>query len=238
MSVEIAIIAALEREVRRLVRNWPRRELVSSGLSMTAFERDGVLVVCSGIGGELARRAAVAVFACAQPRLVVSAGLAGALDTSLRIGQVFQPATVVDLRTCARFEALGGSGALVTAASVLDRDAKRRIQGSSGAQAADREAASVALVASQHGCPFLALQAISDSAEFEMPPLDRFVDTRGRIRTTRFLAACAVRPQQWAAVAKLGIHTARASQELSRALARLIEKQGAALEPALSGRAR
>jgi adenosylhomocysteine nucleosidase len=238
MSVEIAIIAALEREVRPLVRRWSRRELVHGGLALSAFERDGVLVVCSGIGGEFARRAAVAVFASEHPQVVISAGLAGALDRGLRIGQVFQPATVVDLRTCARFEALGRSGVLVSTSSVLDRDAKRRIQGSYGAQAADMEAASVALVAAQHGCPFVALKAVSDSASFDMPPFDRYIDTLGRIRTVRFLAGWAIWPQRWAAVARLWRNSARASQELSGALAHLIEKQGAALEPALSGRTR
>jgi adenosylhomocysteine nucleosidase len=238
MPVEIAIIAALEREVRPLVHDWQRRELATGGLTMDAFEREGVLVVCSGIGGEFARRAAVAVFASGQPRLVVSAGFAGALDSSLRIGQVFQPATIVDLRTCARFEALGGSGVLVSTSSVLDREAKRRIHGAYGAQAADMEAASVALVAAQHDCPFLALKAISDDPEFDLPPLERFIDARGHFRTTRFLAACAIRPRQWASVMKLGINSARASQQLSKALDHLIEKQGAALEPALSGRAR
>ena len=238
MSVEIAIIAAMEREVRRLVRHWSRRELVHSGVAMPAFERDGVLVVCSGIGGEFARRAAVAVFASEHPRLIVSAGLAGALDRQFSVGQIFQPATVVDLRTCARFGALGGSGVLVSVSSVLDRDAKRRIHGSYGAQAADMEAAAVALVASQHGCPFVVLKAISDETDFNMPPLDRFLDTRGRIRTARFLADCAIWPRRWAAVAGLWRNSARASRELSRALAHLIEKHGAALEPALSGRVR
>jgi adenosylhomocysteine nucleosidase len=238
MSVEIAIIVAMEREVRPLVRHWSRRDLVHSGGAMPAFERDGVLVVCSGIGGEFARRAAVAVFASEHPRVVVSAGLAGALDRQFSVGQVFQPATVVDLLTCSRFEALGGSGVLVSVSSVLDRDAKRRIQGSYGALAADMEAAAVALLAAQHGCPFVALKAISDDADFDMPPLDRFLDTRGRIRTARFLADGGISPRRWVAVARLWRNSARASRELSRALAHLIERQGAALEPALSGRAR
>jgi adenosylhomocysteine nucleosidase len=238
MSVEIAIIAALEREVRPLVRHWSRRELVHGGVAIPAFERDGVLLICSGIGGEFARRAAVAVFAAEQPRVVVSAGLAGALDSSLKVGQVFQPATVVDLRTCARFEALGGSGVLVSASSVLDREAKRRIRGAYGSQAADMEASAVALVAGQHGCPLVVLKAISDNADFDMPPLDRFIDKRGRIRTARFLADSAIRPRRWMAIARLWRNSARASRELSRALAHLIERQGAALEPALSGRTR
>lgn len=236
MSIEIAIIAALEREVRPLVRRWRRRELAHGGVALPAFERDDVLVVCSGVGAEFARRAAVAVFASQRPRILVSAGLAGALDSGLQVGKVFQPAAVVDLRTCARFAALDGSGVLVSVSSVLDRQAKRRIQGSYAAQAADMEAASVALVAGQHDCPFLALKAISDSPEFDMPPFDRFLDARGQVRTARFLAACALRPRQWLAVARLGFNSARASRELSRALAHLIDRQGATLQPVLSGR--
>ncbi|MBZ5568889.1 MAG: phosphorylase [Acidobacteriia bacterium] len=235
MPVEIAIIAAMEREVRSLVRHWPRRDLAASDLTLPAFAGDGVLVICSGIGARLARQAAVAVFASHRPRVIVSAGLAGALDSSLEVGTIFQPATVVDAATGARFNACGGSGILLTVPSVLDRDAKGRLTGSYGAAAADMEAAGVALVAGQHGCGFIALKAISDVAGFPMPSFERFIDARGRLRTARLLLASAVRPARWLALARLGINSSHASRELSRALAHLIEQEGAALQPALSG---
>ncbi|MBZ5629946.1 MAG: phosphorylase [Acidobacteriia bacterium] len=235
MSVEIAIIAAMEREVRSLVRRWPRRDLVAGDLTLPAFAGDGVLVICSGIGGRLARRAAVAVFASHRPRVVVSAGLAGALDSSLEVGTILQPATVVDAATGARFNACGGSGVMVSVPSVLDRDAKSRLAGSYGAVAADMEAAAVALVAGQNGCPFIALKAISDEAGFPMPSFQRWIDARGRIRTARLLLDSALRPAHWLALARLGVNSSHASRELSRALAHLIEREGAALQPALSG---
>lgn len=236
MSVDIAIIAAMEREVRPLVRRWPRRELVSSEAVFPAFARDGVLVVCSGIGGQFARQAAVAVFAAHRPRVVISAGLAGALDANLKVGEIFQPATVLDLRSGARFRAGGGRGVLVSASSVLDRDAKRRIQGSYAAAAADMESAAVALVADQSGCPFMALKAISDEADFPMPPLETFVDARGRIRMARLILSSMLRPGRWKPLARLGLNSSYASRQLSRALAVLIQKEAAALEPALSGK--
>jgi adenosylhomocysteine nucleosidase len=236
MSVEIAIIAAMEREVRPLVRCWPHRELVSGEGAFPAYSHDGVLVVCSGIGGQFARQAAVAVFASHHPRVVVSAGLAGALDSKLKVGEIFQPAAVVDLRTGARSNTCGGRGVLVSASSVLDRDAKRRIMGSYAAAAADMEAAAVALVADQNGCPFIALKAISDQADFAMPSFERFIDTRGRIRIARLIFRSVLQPGLWPPLVRLALNSSYASRELSRALADLIQQKGTALEPALSGK--
>jgi adenosylhomocysteine nucleosidase len=236
MSVDVAIIAALEREVWPLVRRWPRRRIVSGDTKFSAFASDQVLLVCSGMGARLARQAAVAVFDSERPRIIISAGLAGALDSQLKVGQILHPATVVDLGTGARFDAGGADGVLVSASSVLDRDAKRRITGAFGGHAVDMEAAAVALVAGQHDCQFMALKAVSEPADFPMPSFERFIDSRGRIRTARLVAACALRPATWSSLARLARNTAQASQELCRALGNLIEKQGAAPQPALSGR--
>lgn len=236
MLVEIAIIAALEREVRPLVQRWPRRQLVSGERTFPAFSKQEVLVVCSGIGGGLARQAAVAVFAAERPRMVISAGLAGALSSHWKVGQIVYPATVVDLGTGARYAGGGSDGVLVSASSVLDRDAKRRIAGAYGAETADMEAAAVALVAGQHGCPFVAVKAVSDDSEFAMPSFEGFIDSAGRIRTASFVAACAIRPSSWPMLVRLARNSAHASRELCRALSHLIEQQHTAPQPALSGK--
>ena len=234
MPVEIAIIAAMEREVRPLVRRWRRRQLVSGEKTFSAFGNDKALVVCSGIGGGLARQAAVAVFASERPRIMISAGLAGALSSQWKVAQIFKAATVVDLGTGARYEGGGSDGVLVSASSVLDRDAKRRMAGAFGADAVDMEAAAIALVAEQHNCPFIAVKAISDQAEFAMPSFEGFIDSRGCIRTASFAASCALRPSTWPPLARLARNTARASQELCRALSHLIEQQQTASLPSLS----
>lgn len=234
MSVDVAIVAALEREVRPLVRRWPRRQIVSGEAAFPAFASDRVLVVCSGIGARLARQAAVAVFDSERPRIIISAGLAGALDSQLKVGQILHPATVVDLGTGARFDGGGAEGVLVSASSVLDRDAKRRITGAFGGCAVDMEAAAVALVAGQHDCQFSALKAVSEPVDFPMLAFERFIDARGRIRTARLVAAWALRPATWPPLVRLALNTAQASRELCRALSHLIERQGAAPQPALS----
>src|SRR5205085_4485001 len=101
-----------EREVRPLVRHW-RRVAGANSAVFPSFVNGNVVVVCSGIGATLARQAAVAVFASERPRMIVSAGLAGALDPKLKVGEIFHPATVVDLGTGARFDSGGGDGVLV-----------------------------------------------------------------------------------------------------------------------------
>jgi adenosylhomocysteine nucleosidase len=248
MPIDVAIIAALEREVRPLVRRWSHRELMAQmgvvrpsdpgtkAAAFSSFVNGNALIVCSGIGPTLARQAAVAVFASERPRLVVSAGLAGALDPKLKVGQILHPETVVDLATGARFDSGGADGVLVSVGSVLDRDAKRRLSGSFGADAVDMEAAAVAMVAGQHHCPFLALKSVSEPADFPMPCFDGFIDSRGRVRTFSFVAASAVRPKRWPVLVRLRRNTAHASQELCRALAHLIEQERTAPQPALSGR--
>ncbi len=234
MSADIVIIAALEREVRPLVRGWRKHRFAAGDLALPAFSRDNVLLVCCGIGAEFARRAAVAVFSSGHPRVVVSAGLAGALDPSVQVGQVFRPEIVIDQSTGARFTTCGGTGVLVSVTSVLGRAAKQRLRGSYAAIAADMESAAVGLVAGQNGCPFVALKAISDPVDFSMPPLERFIDHRGQISTVRLIAASVFQPWNWSALARLGVNSARASRELSKALEHLIEEETAAANGQLS----
>src|SRR5208282_376276 len=60
---KVAIIAALHREVRSLVKKWASMQHEHQGRKFTFFEKDELVVVCGGIGVESARRAAEAVIA-------------------------------------------------------------------------------------------------------------------------------------------------------------------------------
>lgn len=236
MPVDIVILAAMEREVMPLVRHWPRQPLSGEACSFPAFTKGNAMVVCSGIGMAPARRAAVAVFASLRPAVVISAGLAGALDARLSAGDVFTPAAVVDVQTGARYPAVRGSGVLLSASSVLGREGKQRLAGSFSAEAVDMEAAAVALVAAQYDCPFLAVKAISEDHAFPMPSFERFIDEQGRLHTARFALWALVRPASWASVVRLQRNSSRAIVELCRTLAHLIEVQNAELNPVLPGK--
>ena len=49
------------------------------------------------------------------------------------------------------------------------------------------EAASVARAAQAHDITFVGLKAISDEANFEMPPMERFIASDGQFRTGAFV---------------------------------------------------
>ncbi len=234
MPADVVIIAAMEREIAPLVRGWRRRDLAGDRASFTGFVRDNVVVVCSGIGAGFARRAAVAAMNEHHPSVLVSAGLAGALNNQLMVGQLLEPATVIDLATGARFDGGGRGGALLSTTSVLDPAAKRRIQGAYNADAVDMEAAAVALVAAQHQCSFIAVKVISDEADFPMLPFDRYLDNRGQIRMAPFVLASIFRPAQWSILVKLARNTKRASQELCCGLDHLIKQRTSVPKPELS----
>ena len=60
-------MAALEREVRPLIKEWRADEKEIDGRRFRFFEKDDVVLVCGGIGAEAARRAAEAVIAIYAP---------------------------------------------------------------------------------------------------------------------------------------------------------------------------
>jgi nucleoside phosphorylase len=67
---KIAIVAALEREVRPLLKRWHSVEREYEGRQFKFFESGESVLVCGGIGAEAARRATEAVIALYRPGLV------------------------------------------------------------------------------------------------------------------------------------------------------------------------
>jgi adenosylhomocysteine nucleosidase len=211
---KVALVAALQREVRPLVKRWRTIEREHEGRRFRFYESGHAVMVCGGIGAEAARRATEAVIALYQPELVQSVGFAGALDSELKVGETFSPSSVVDARDGSSVETGTGRGVLVSAAAVAGAEQKAKLALSYGAQAVDMEAAAVARGAQAHGIAFRATRAISDEASFTMPALDRFVDASGQFRTGRFVIFTALRPWLWGSA----IHLARNSAKASRAL--------------------
>src|SRR5580700_9671319 len=142
-SATVAMVAALEREVRPLVKGWRKVEREHEGRRFKFFESGEAVVVCGGIGAEAARRATEAVIALYRPELVQSVGFAGALDSGLKVGEIFSPNRVVDARDSSAVVTATGHGTLVTAAHIAGAEQKLKLAKSYGAQAVDMEAAAV-----------------------------------------------------------------------------------------------
>ena len=219
----LAIIAALEREVRPLVKDWSSVNVVHEQREFTFYEGEHAIVVCGGIGAEPARRAAEAVISKYSPELLISAGVAGALVSDLNVGATIFPATVIDTHDGSRHETavhdapVGntavGRTILASYPEVASVAQKQQLAKSYGAHAVDMEAAAIARAAQAHNLPFLAVKAISDDLDFELPETSRFIRD-GRFDTTRFLLHIALRPWQWLRVIRLARNTQTASENL------------------------
>jgi adenosylhomocysteine nucleosidase len=220
---KVAMVAALEREVSPLVKCWNKVEREYDGRRFKFLESGQIVVVCGGIGAEAARRATEAVFAVYHPELILSVGFAGALDPTLKVGDIFAPSRVLDARDGSRAEIAGGHGVLVSASAVVGMEAKKKLAESYGAQAVDMEAAAVARGAQARGVSFMAVKAISDESDFHMPAMDRFIDERGQFKTGRFAIFSALRPWLWPRVIQLAKNGAKASRALCAELQRYIQ---------------
>ena len=216
---KLAIIAALENELHPLVKSWP----ISLHDAHTFHESPYAVAVCGGIGAESARRAAEAVITTYSPELLISAGVAGSLVPDLKVGATIFPATVIDSQDASRHETaiqhspVGntsvGRTILITYPEVATAAQKQQLAKSYGAHAVDMEAAAVARAAQSHNLPFIAVKAISDDMNFEIPEMSRFI-SKGQFNTTRFVLHVFLRPWLWLRVFRLARNTKIASENL------------------------
>jgi len=75
------------------------------------------------------------------------------------------------------------------------------------------EAASVARAAQKYSLPFIAVKAISDDVNFEIPEMSRFIRS-GHFDTSRFVLHMSIRPWLWLRVFRLARNTKLASENL------------------------
>jgi nucleoside phosphorylase len=231
VKIRIAIIAAMEREVAPLLRSWEKkangksivREMEHGGrryrLFEPVFEQGEVFLICSGIGSESARRATEAVIREVHPSLVISVGFAGALDGSLQVADVLRPRTVINSADGVRVDTGSGMGVLLSSASIADHEQKVRFAKAYGASAVDMEAAAVAQGAQARGVEFGVFKAISDTSDFAMPPVERFVGENGSFHSLKFAGHVALRPWLWGVTIALARNSSKASHALCEVLA-------------------
>jgi adenosylhomocysteine nucleosidase len=218
-SRKVGVVAALEREIWPLVKDWRTTNKQHEGRVFKFFEHENVVLVCGGIGAEAARRAAEAIIMLYRPALVISAGFAGGLDPALRTGHALTPRLVIDAGDGSRTDSGTGEGVLVSFGAVADSEQKASLARAYGADVVDMEAAAVSRCAEAHGIQFTACKAVSDSRDQRLPPVGRFVASDGTFQSFRFLAHVAMRPWLWVGVGQLARNSAIAAQSLCKQLA-------------------
>jgi len=223
----VGIVTAMAREVWPLIRDWrknphPWQNRPRVGHPPVFLEGENAVLLCGGIGYEAGKRAAEAVIEYAKPSYLIATGLAGGLKPDWTLGRTMVAAEVVDEATGRRFKTAYGEGTVVSSRELARAHKKQELASRFGADVVDMEGAAVAEVAEAHGLPFLAVKAVSDEKDFELPPLQGFVDASGGFQSARFGFWAAWHPQWWPAIAQLKRNSDRAAAALAEKLKEVI----------------
>jgi adenosylhomocysteine nucleosidase len=166
----------------------------------------GIVSVHCGVGRESAAAATAALIVGHRPKWVISAGLAGGLQSGVKRGDILMPNAIVgedgrrlaiDLRMSAEDRSSAGLhvGPLLT----IDRVAfkaqqKRQLGQQHGALAVDMETLGVAEVCQREKQRFLAVRVISDGVDDELPPdVERLIRKKTWVRRISAAAGTIVR---------------------------------------------
>jgi adenosylhomocysteine nucleosidase len=228
-------IAALPREVSRLVHGW-RADDVLQARNIHLYWSDHAVVVCAGMGADRARVAVEAALNLGPTSELISIGFAGSCHPSASVGDILRPTIVIDSKTGERFfsaeldrklahkESVDHQ-ILVTVPTPAGVKEKEYLGISYYAHAVDMEAAAVARIARARDLPFSAIKAISDAHDFELPDLEKFSTPEGQFRETAFGFHLALHPSLWKSVATLAKGSKLAAQNLRHAVEAQIEKR-------------
>jgi hopanoid-associated phosphorylase len=194
-------------------------------------EGPGVRCVIGGGNSDLLARRLSAAF---DPDVlsVISVGIGGALDPTLKVGDVVVGASVVwpddgcetDPAWRARLAAALPSARIApiygAEAMVLSPPEKARLHAAGGAVAVDMESRAAARFCRERALPFAVLRTVSDTAQTTLPPaVLAGMSSDGGMNLPGVLAALARRPGQLAALIRTGADADRAFKALARAWA-------------------
>ena len=110
-----------------------------------------IVVAHTGIGRAAAEKTVRALLAAHRPRRLIAAGFAGALDPTLRVGDIVE------------------DGLVTRDAAAETPEAKAELVRETCARAVDMETSAIAAVCAEAGVPMQIVRAISDTAHAPLP---------------------------------------------------------------------
>lgn len=191
--------------------------------------------VVSGMGLENARSASESAMS-APYNICIASGFAGSLRANHRVGEILIAQAVQQLGTsniieCSRKLFLHGchEGAtpadiFLTTGKLVESNEKKK-QLSLNGDAVDMESFAVLAAAKERNLPAVAIRAISDQMDEDMPAnIDTTVDKRGRVRAGQILRFIASNPFQLPALLRLGGRSRTTAELLAKFLEVYIQK--------------
>ena len=239
----IGLIAAMPQEsdaLLRCVREWKRIELGRfRAVRFRLVDRD-CLLVTTGMGLQRAADGTRALLAAITPQLLISFGIAGAVNDSLHIGDV-----VVAGSTCLLDMGLPGQpqplaslseAAWNAAAEVVQPDGARLAAGTAittrGSQVKpqtlenmahpilEMETAGIARVAAETGVPLVSIRSISDGPQAPIPfDLEAVIDEEYNLRIGMMLMMVFRNPRIVFQSRRIVLNSRKAADHAARAVA-------------------
>lgn len=209
-----AYICALPREAKHLQR--------------LPHVRDGfAVVVCSGVGARNAERAARELIQRQRPFQIRSAGVAGALSPKLKVGDVVMAHCVIDAVTGEHLPReliprlpMPSQTIVTVPRMITSPQEKRQLHERYDAAAVDMESAAIARVCKEESIGFLAIRAISDTADEVIPEfISKFFDRNGRLQPGKVAMELWKNPSCITALRRLDRQSRAACEALEKHLA-------------------
>jgi len=226
------IVVALPEELTTLT-----SKKIAKGYCL--FITDKLLVAHSGTGPVNAQSAAELLVAKGATRLI-SWGCAGALSESLKPGDLILADKLIDagnvemavnadwhsytINSLANFVVVH-SGRLAESTSIVSSSTeKKQLHSTTGAVALDMESVAIAKIARQYELPFLAIRAIADPVNMDLPlAINYSLNDRGEIVLGKLLLFLVLHPAELPGLIKLGLHF-NAARNTLKSIARHIDK--------------
>jgi len=256
----IGIIAAMSQESEALLRLIELRDRSNLGpyrcYRFRLLHRDCWLLT-SGMGLQRAAQATRALIDAASPQLLVSVGVAGAVNADLEIGDVvasgncclldkeglpgpFQPLARLSEAAwqAAELALQPGRAGLYRGTAVTTRGAQF-VQQQPGQQPGkltnpvlEMETAGIAGVAAEKEIPLLSLRAISDGPRAPIPfNLETMLDEQDNLRTREILKVILGHPRMLSQLVRMGRNTHQAADNAALALFAALSQPGPVITP-------
>jgi adenosylhomocysteine nucleosidase len=239
------VVFALGRESAPFLREFPPQERFPGSPCWAKFcgpEWLSLLVLETGVGHDRAEQAMRWLFSTpkfgdvpARPRLVLSAGFAGALQDGFQIGDIVLATDVTDSTGTVwpanwpgdlppgewRPPLIRGR-VLSTDRLIGDPIEKRRLGGDHQAAVVDMESAVIARWCHKHNVPFGCVRAVSDDVNTSLSPRLLGLLSKGRASWLRLAVAALTSPRLLGEMRRLARHTHKAAEQLGKALGEVL----------------
>lgn len=236
MRVLVTFAVDAEFAPWRRLRSFERRAIANSRASFYcgALGGDAVDVLLTGIGATACEESIAAYdkLQKEKPNCVISSGLAGALKAVLKPGDLFVPDTVRTLKNDAnaRSDTILRESAVLSGASPIDTlitmirlvsSAEEKSRLAFFGEAVDMESALIMAHFAERAVPAVAIRAISDAANEDLPiDFDRCLTPQGAIKPMKLVNAIVRRPGNLPNLVRFG----RQSNEAARRLVAFLDQ--------------